>query len=104
MIHDEWGEKGLEDNLLKYPKLRHIPFMVIWGIWKYRNKRLFKNWARQDSSIGKKFFFISRNFTMRQNLIVWIISLVQFILMTHQLDSLMVQLQKIGAVLEYVLN
>jgi ribonuclease HI len=58
MIHDEWGEKGLEDNLLKwfikYPKLRHIPFMVIWGIWKYRNKRLFENWARQDSSIGKK--------------------------------------------------
>jgi hypothetical protein len=58
MIYDEWGEKGLEDNLLKwfikYPRLRHIPFLVIWGIWKYQNKMLFENWARQDSTIAKK--------------------------------------------------
>jgi hypothetical protein len=39
--------------------MRHIPFMVIWGIWKYRNKILFENWARQDTFIAKKKILLS---------------------------------------------
>jgi hypothetical protein len=35
----------------KYPKMKHIPFMVTWGIWKYINKLFFENWPRQDSRI-----------------------------------------------------
>jgi len=31
--------------------MKHIPFMVIWGIWKYINKLFFENWVRQDSRI-----------------------------------------------------
>jgi ribonuclease HI len=59
-IQDEWGDQTLEGNLLnwffRHPKKRHVPFMVIWGIWKYRNKILFENWQRQDSAIVKKIF------------------------------------------------
>jgi hypothetical protein len=84
MIRDEWGEKGLEYNLLKwfikYPKLRHIPFMVIWGIWKYRNKRLFENWVRQDSSIGKKNLLSIEEFhdETKPDSLDYILSLVYF--------------------------
>jgi hypothetical protein len=38
----------------QYTKMRHIPFLVIWGIWKYINKILFENWWRQDSRIVTK--------------------------------------------------
>jgi hypothetical protein len=79
MIHDKWREHGLEENLLnwfiKFPRLRHIPFYVIWGIWKYQNKILFENWVRQDTYIAKFFFFfLSRKFKMRLNLPDWNIS------------------------------
>jgi ribonuclease HI len=43
----------LEGNLLhwftQYPRMRYISFLVIWGVWKYRNKILFENWKREDS-------------------------------------------------------
>jgi ribonuclease HI len=52
---EAWYCSSLEDNLVlwftKYPKMRHIPFLVIWGLWKYRNKILFENMLRQDSRI-----------------------------------------------------
>jgi len=34
--------------------MKHITFLVIWGIWKYMNKLLFQNWHRQDSRIVTK--------------------------------------------------
>jgi ribonuclease HI len=37
-----------------YPKMRYIPFLVCWRIWKYRNKILFENWQREDLQIITK--------------------------------------------------
>jgi hypothetical protein len=57
-ITDAWKYSTLEENLLQlftqYPRMRHIPFLVIWGIWKYRKKILFENWQRVDSRISTK--------------------------------------------------
>jgi hypothetical protein len=57
-IPEAWSCSSLEDNMFQwftqYPKMRHIPFLVIWGIWKYMNKLLFENWHRQDSRIVTK--------------------------------------------------
>jgi hypothetical protein len=65
-IQEEWGDQTLEGNLLnwffRHPKKRHVPFMVIWGIWKYRNKILFENWQRQDSTIVKKILLSIQEF------------------------------------------
>jgi hypothetical protein len=59
-VTDAWKYSTLEDNLLQwftqYPRMRHIPFLVIWGIWKYRNKILFENWQREDSRITTKIY------------------------------------------------
>jgi hypothetical protein len=53
-----WSCSSIDENLklwfIQYPKMRHIPFLVIWGIWKYRNKILFENWNRQESRIVTK--------------------------------------------------
>lgn len=53
---EEWGRRTIEKNLLqwflKYPYLKCIPFLVSWGIWKYRNKVLFENWRRDDDKIA----------------------------------------------------
>jgi hypothetical protein len=55
---DAWNISTLEENLLQwftiYPKMRYIPFLVCWRIWKYRNKILFENWQRDDSRIITK--------------------------------------------------
>jgi hypothetical protein len=46
---------SLERNLLhwfiKYPRLRCIPFLVSWRIWKYMNKIMFENGQREESRI-----------------------------------------------------
>jgi len=46
-ITEAWNFSTLEENLLQwftqYPRMRHIPFLVSWEIWKYRNKILFEN-------------------------------------------------------------
>jgi hypothetical protein len=53
-----WSCSSIDENLklwfIQYPKMRHIPFLVIWGIWKYKNKILFENWNRQESRIVTK--------------------------------------------------
>jgi hypothetical protein len=52
---DAWMQTTLERNLLhwftKYPRLKFIPFLVSWRIWKYMNKMLFENWKREDARI-----------------------------------------------------
>jgi ribonuclease HI len=57
-ITDAWNHTTLEGNLLQwftnYPKMRFIPFLVCWRIWKYRNKILFENWHREDLRIITK--------------------------------------------------
>jgi hypothetical protein len=54
-IDSKWNFSSIEENLkhwfLQFPKLRHIPFLVFWGIWKFRNKILFENWNRMDQMI-----------------------------------------------------
>ena len=54
-IADTWMLSTLEKNLLhsfiKYPRLRCIPFLVSWRIWRYRNKVLFENGQRDESRI-----------------------------------------------------
>jgi hypothetical protein len=60
-IDSEWKSSTIEENLklwfFKLPNLRHVPFMIMWGIWKFRNRILFDNWNRLDPWIHKKFFY-----------------------------------------------
>jgi ribonuclease HI len=47
-----WDRSSLQENLLvwfvSFPHLRHFPFLILWGIWKYRNKILFEDRIRSD--------------------------------------------------------
>ena len=47
-----WQYPTIEENLKKWfftlPNSRHIPFLIMWDVWKYRNKVLFENWNRND--------------------------------------------------------
>jgi ribonuclease HI len=66
-ITGDWNCSSIEENLkfwfLQFPKMRHIPFLVIWGIWKFRNKILFENWNRQDSMIVTKIILSIKDYT-----------------------------------------
>ena len=61
-----WMQTTLERNLfhwfIKYPRMRFIPFMVSWIIWKYRNKILFENWKREDSMTISRILFDIKEF------------------------------------------
>jgi len=57
-IDSDWKRATIEENLkhwfLKLANLRHIPFLIMWEIWKYRNKILFENWTKNVPGIYKK--------------------------------------------------
>jgi hypothetical protein len=69
-IEGEWNCSSIEENLklwfLQFPKLRHIPFLVIWGIWKFRNKILFENWNRLDPMIFTKIILSIKDYTVKE--------------------------------------
>jgi hypothetical protein len=83
-ILEAWSCSSLEDNILQwfttYPKLQHFPFLVLWGIWKYRNKILFENWPRQHSRIVTKILLSFKEFTgaCENDKMEYILNLVYF--------------------------
>jgi hypothetical protein len=42
--------------------MRYIPFLVSWGLWKYRNKILFENWQKEDSRTITKILLDSKKY------------------------------------------
>jgi len=34
-----------------FPKMRFIPFVVLWGIWKYKNTIIFEDLHQNDAQI-----------------------------------------------------
>ena len=54
-IRDFWISHPLTENLKSWfvvsPRHKKVPFYVLWGFWKYRNKILFENAAKNDDGI-----------------------------------------------------
>jgi hypothetical protein len=39
-----------------------VPFLVLWGIWHYRNKIVFEDWARNDATTSSRIVLAIKNF------------------------------------------
>jgi hypothetical protein len=39
-----------------------VPFLVLWGIWHYRNKIVFEDWARNDAATSSRIVLAIKNF------------------------------------------
>jgi hypothetical protein len=70
-IDSNWNYPSVEENLknwfLQFPKLRHIPFLVCWGIWKFRNKIMFENWNRLDQMIVLNIILSFKEYTVKED-------------------------------------
>ena len=69
-IDSDWKCSSIEENLkhwfIQFPKLRHIPFLVFCGIWKFRNKILFENWNRMDHMIVTKIILSFKEYSTKE--------------------------------------
>jgi hypothetical protein len=70
-IDSDWKCTTIEENLrhwfFKLPKLRHIPFLVFWGIWKFRNKIMFENLNRFDPMINIKIILSFKEYSVKED-------------------------------------
>jgi ribonuclease HI len=57
-IDFEWNKDTIEENLkfwfLKLPNHKHIPLLLMWEIWKFRNRILFDNLTKNVQGLYQK--------------------------------------------------
>jgi hypothetical protein len=84
-ILEAWSCSSLEDNILQwfttYPKLQHVPFLVLWGIWKYRIKYYLRIGPGRIPELSLKSFFHLKNSQGLVKMTKWNTFSIQSILM-----------------------